>query len=332
MRSLPLLCALLAACPPVEEEPPPDPATATVVSFNTGTTEGMGHDQGPDDGYNEQHALLSDTWYGDGLAWVPAVEAATEFFDTLRPDVVAFQEIFFSDLCADIPADAHGDFVCESWTAGDLTVAQTILGDGWQVACHPGKDDKCAAVHEDFGRFAGCDDAFCLEGLEGFSVDGCGNGARVARGTIELVDGGEITLINVHGSSGLAGDDIACRVQQFDQVFLDFGDGAPGAIGTRNLILGDLNSDPGRWSTDDAVRWRDFVARPDEEPDGRSFLFLTDAAEDAPPTYGGIANIDHVVTDFAGGACWHAGITPGHEAVTDAKYFDHVPAVCALEF
>src|SRR5690606_3449101 len=111
------------------------------------------------------------------------------------------------------------------------------------------------------GAFVGCDADFCLEGLEGYTVTGCGSGARVARGIIERVDGeADITLINYHGSSGFTPDDIGCRVQQTEQVFVAFGDtGAPGANGTHNLVMGDFNTDPERLDEDSAFRWYDFV-------------------------------------------------------------------------
>jgi len=332
VRVVVALFALLVGC--TSGPPEPVPGTALVVTFNTGTTEGMNHDGGPDDGYTEAHATISDTWYGDGLAWVPAVESATAFFADLQPDLVGFQEIFFSDLCVDIPPEATADFVCADWEPGDLTVANRILGDGYQVACHPGHDDKCAAVRTDFGRFAGCDGDFCLEGLDGFTVDGCGNGARVGRGLVELVDGGTLTLVNVHGSSGLAGDDEDCRRRQVDQVFVDLGDGEPGANGERNLVLGDFNTDPGRWTGSDpsAARWLAFAAPPGDDDADRTFEFHTEVGPDAPATYAGLANIDHVLSDFATGGCRHPGTTPGEEPVSDARYFDHQPAVCALEF
>lgn len=51
----------------------------------------------------------------------------------------------------------------------------------------------------------------------------------------------------------------------------------------------------------------------------------------ATPTYAGLFNIDHVVSDVATGSCWTAGISPGHPDVLDAVYFDHKPVVCALD-
>ncbi|MCB9760581.1 MAG: hypothetical protein H6739_12135 [Alphaproteobacteria bacterium] len=231
---------LLLACAPDA------PAPLTVVTFNTGTTEGLPHDDPPDDGYTSDHAAISDAWYGDGLAWLPAVEATRAWFADLQPDVVAFQEVFWTGACADIPVEHHADFACEGWTEDTPTVALQVLGPGYQVACHPGKPDKCLGVRAAFGRFAGCDEDLCLEGLDGFTVAGCGSGARVARGVIERADGGALTVVNLHGSSGFSGDDQACRVAQFEQAFVDLGDGAPGASGAENLVLGDLNTDPGR--------------------------------------------------------------------------------------
>jgi hypothetical protein len=314
----------LLGCPMPEPDPEPEPIVA--VTWNTGTTESMGHDQLPDDGYSSAHAALSDEHYGDGLAWLPAIDAARAFFAEVEPDVVVFQEIFWSDECAAIPQEAWGDFVCEQWSAGDPTVAQAILGEGWQVACHPGKPDKCAAVHGRLGRFSGCDDDFCLEGLEGFTVDGCGSGARVGRGAIVDADGASVlTLVNVHGSSGITGDDKDCRRQQVEQVFVDLGDGEPAANGAINLVMGDLNTDPGRWTGTDqsAARWNDFAG------EGLDFHFITDVGPDVTPSYSDLVNIDHVLSDVLEGACTIAGIE-GEPPVTDAVYFDHKPVTCSI--
>ena len=299
-------------------DPKPDPAVPFLaVTFNTGTTEGLAHDAEPEDGYTPDHAVLSDTWYGDGLAWIPAVDATTAWFADLRPDIVVFQEIFHSEDCAIIPADAQADFVCERWQAGDPVVAREILGPDYEVACHPGKDDKCLAVRSAFGSFQG--------ELTGSGVEGCGNGARVARGVIERADGSTLTLVNFHGSSGLNSADQDCRTQQVNQVFVDIGDGEPGANGALNLVMGDLNTDPGRWGDIDtsAARWNDFVG------DGLDFAFHTDVGPDAEPSYL-LANIDHVMSDGLTGDCWTPGVSEGHSDVIDAVYFDHKPAVCEL--
>ncbi len=312
-----LIATVLIGCGAASEVEDPDVTPITVVSFNSGTTEGMAHDAEPDDGYTGEHALTSDTYYGDGLAWIPAVDATTSWLREIRPDIVAFQEIFDSTECETIPAEANGDFVCERWNPGDPVVAEEVLGPDYEVRCHPGKSDKCLAVRTAFGSFQA--------DLAGFTVDDCGNGARVARGVIDRVDGSTLTVVSYHGSSGLTPEEEYCRARQVDQVFVDLGDGEPGANGDSNIVLGDLNTDPGRWSDIDesAQRWNDFVGG------GHEMQFHTEVGPDAEPTYL-LANIDHVMSDSFEGDCWSAGVTEGHPDVIDAMYFDHKPVVCTL--
>jgi len=321
-----LQLASAAGCGDEDGAPPTPPLALTAVTFNSGTSERMGHDQPPDDGYTSAHAATSDEWYGDGLAWLPAVEATRRLFAEVQPDVVAFQEVFDPEECAGIPVEGHADFACETWTAGDPSVAHLVLGAGYQVGCHPGKTDKCLAVRRAFASLSGCADDTCPDALIGSRVEDCGSGARVARAVLDLAQGGRLTVVSVHGSSGIATDDQACRAHQVDQVFIDVGDGAPAANGERNLILGDFNTDPVRFSGFDpsAARWLEFTG-----PE-RSFSFVTDVGPDAPATYTGV-NIDHVVSDSLSGDCWAAGVTPGHPRVIDAVYFDHTPIVCALQ-
>lgn len=296
-----------------------------VVTFNSGTTMGLGHDDPPDDGYGDAEAELSDMYYGDGLAWNAAIDDTRAFFAEVDADVVVFQEIFHPEACDEIPADAIAGFYCEGWTAGAPTVAQAVMGNGYQVACNPGKPDKCAAVKRSFGSFRGCDDDLCLEGLDGATVAGCGSGSRVGRGVIELASGGAITVVNVHGSSGLRAEDQACRVAQFDQVFLDL-DGAPAASGGINVVMGDLNTDPGRvvGSDDSADRFVEYVG------DGKRFHFVSEVGVDAPRSYQGVLDIDHVVSDGLEGTCTIPGVVGERGPITDMVYFDHKPVVCTI--
>ena len=313
----------------VPDEVPETPWSMLAVTFNTGTTEALSHDAPPDDGYTSTHAATSDAFYGDGLAWVDAVEATTDFFADLAPDLVAFQETFWTGECADIPEAQRADFICEAppddVLGGPPSVANVVLGPTYQVACHPGKPDKCLAVRRAWGSIRDCDDSLCLDGLEGFTVDGCGSGARVGRAVVDLAGGqGELVVVNVHGSSGLTAEDAACRVAQFEQAFVDLGDGAPGARGLANVVLGDLNTDPGRYAGIDAS-----AARWNELTEAGGFTMHTEIGPDAVPTYGGLTNIDHIASDIFEGECVHPGL-PGTGPVLDAVYFDHLPAVCRL--
>lgn len=295
------------------------------VTFNTGTTESLPHDSLPDDGYTQDDATVSDTWYGDGLAWLPAVEATRAWFAAVDADVAAFQEIFHAPACAEIPPEHHAGFYCETWREGEPTVANAILPMGFQVACHLGKPDKCAAVHRRFGTFRGCDGDLCLDGLDGAPVPDCGRGSRVGRGVIDLVDGGSITLVTIHATSGVTAEDQACRLAQVEQIFVDL-DGEPAANGAVNVILGDFNTDPARLAGGDpsAARLWDLVE------EGDRFHFVSAVGRRVTPTYADLFNIDHVISDRLDGTCWAAGITEGRPPVLDAVYFDHVPIVCPL--
>ncbi len=295
------------------------PLDLVVVSFNTGTTEGLAHDAPPDDGYDSELAARSDTYYGDGLAWPPAIDAARRFFAEVRPDVVGLQEIFFSGDCADIPPAQYAGFVCADWSSGDPTVANTILGPDYRVACHVGKPDKCIAVRMAFASIEGCDEDLCLDALAGDSTDGCGSGARVGHAELVTSEGRALEVWHVHGTSGFSDEDVACRTAQFDQIF----DGVDRAAPT--LVLGDLNTDPFRLFDGDesAATFRRRAAATDLE-------FASNEGE-GEPTYAGLFDIDHVLVNFGDGTCWSAGITEGHPAVIEATYFDHRPLVCAVE-
>jgi len=302
--------------------------TFTAVTFNTGTS-GTVDPSAPPGGYGPEQAEYTDQWYGNGLSWVPSIDAARAWLAATDPDVVAFQEIFDPNECAGIPAEAQAGFVCEGWTAGMPIVAQSILGGDYQVMCHRAKTDKCAGVHRRFGRFRGCDADLCLEGMDGGDIEGCGTGTRIGRAVIDRWDGaGPLTLVNVHGSSGIEASDQQCRVRQFERVFVDLGlgDGQPGANGATNLVMGDFNTDPGRMAEADpsAARLNDFAGP------GKAFHFLNEVGPEATPTYAGFFNIDHVLSDVLTGTCWSAGVTDGHPAVTDIVYFDHHPMACTV--
>jgi len=107
-------------------------------------------------------------------------------------------------------------------------------------------------------------------------------------------------------------------------VLVDLGDGEPGVDGERNLVLGDLNTDPGRFADRDpsAVRWAEAVDI------GLRWHTATDPA--APATYLGVASIDHVLSDTFVGDCAHPGVDPGSDPVFPNVYFDHAPVVCRL--
>lgn len=297
-----------------------------VVTFNTGTLTELDHDAPPDDGYSQAQAELADLHYGNGLSYPPVIEDVRRYLATLDADVLVFQELFHSPECASIPEEAREGFVCGDWIEGDATVVQTLLGADYQIACNLGKPDKCAAVHRRIGAFRGCDGDLCLDGLEGMRVPDCGGGSRVGRGIIDRVGGGELTLVLVHGTSGISVADQGCRLAQFRQVFEDFGLGdGPAANGAVSLIMGDFNTDPFRLPGLDASA--QYLA---DRGAAGPFHFVDRWEEGMPHTYARSVDIDHVLANTMSGTCFAAGITPGSEPVTSARYFDHVPLVCDL--
>ena len=324
-----LLCAALpVGCAPPDPDPPTpdDPLALRVMTFNGGTTPGLAHDAAPDDGYTQAMADTADAQYENSLSWNPAEAALTSFLAEHRPDLVVFQEIFWDGWCEDVAIDATLDFVCRDDAADRPLQVQRLLGPDYQTACAPGQPDNCAGVRRAFGAFVDCAEEHCQEGMFGLAPpSGCSNGARVSSARVETVDGRALTLVNVHGTSGFAAEDRACRADQFRQVFEDRGDGEPAANGATNLVLGDLNTDPflvpGEASS---VVWSSFVG------EGLPYHYVSSTAEDGgPPTYNGGLRIDHIASDdIVGAGCFVAGESAGVPPVIDATYWDHRPVVC----
>ncbi|MCA9573177.1 MAG: hypothetical protein KC656_35320, partial [Myxococcales bacterium] len=152
-------------------------------------------------------------------------------------------------------------------------------------------------------------------------VTGCGKGARVAAITVDLVDGTAVRVVNVHGSSGIAVDDQACRVREFTAVFEGL-DGQAPLVSSElpNVVMGDLNVDPARLAEEQSgAAWNALTT---------GWTYLTEVGEDTPATYADAVSIDHVVSDAFSGSCVHPGVTPGTDDVFPTPYFDHHPALC----
>jgi hypothetical protein len=309
--------------------PPPGPLSFRVMTMNIGTTEGLQHDQPPDDGYSQEMAEEADRYYGNGLSWNPAEDALTKFLAKTKPEIVVFQEGFFDEWCVGIPDNGY-DFVCQGYSKDRPLQVERLLGPDYQVACADGQEDNCAGVLSSFATMKGCAPGEpCMGGLEGEGPpDGCSNGARIGRVELELADGRDMTLVNVHGTSGFKLEDMLCRVSQFEQIFEDRGDGQPAANGAVNLVMGDLNTDPflaGSFEPS-ASYWKDWVG---EAGDSKPFHYLSSSDNDGPATYTGDTRIDHIVSDVLSSAgCFVAGSSSGIDPVIDATYWDHKPVVC----
>jgi len=322
-------CAIVTMCFPAwgdsEEADQASDLPFTVMTFNTGTGAALTVDPEKNLGYGAKQARISDTYYGNGLAWKAAVDSVRDFVQEVSPDIVAFQEMFYCGDCADIPEEARTGFICEDWKPGSPTVARLVLGEDYQIATHVGHHDKCLAVHKRFGRIRGCDQDFYLDGLDGFPIEGCGGGARLGRAVIDRNNGQSLTVIAYHGTSGIANRDKDCRIRQIEQLFIDFGDGAPGINGNAHLILGDFNTDPRRMRLFDrsAQRWNDFIGG------DKPFHSLTATANGAPKSYG-LVNIDHIVSDVFAGEVLYPRKTNTNPPTPQLQMFDHKPVVVRI--
>lgn len=315
-----LLIQLLVCLPTLASD------TFKVMTFNVGTASMLvkGH-SGLANEYGSDDALISDKYYGNGLAWKKALLPVAALIVETSPDIIGLQEVFDPEECKNIPIQYHREFICNNWQSGDLTVLQLILGDDYQVACHLNDSQKCIAVKKSFGKIRGCDSNVCLRFLEGQIFKGCGGRTRLGRAVIDRKNGESITVTHIHATSGLSIKDKDCRNKQFRAIFEDWGDGVPGASGPQNIVFGDFNTDP------DRMAWMDKSAKTlSEYLNNGSFRKINSEERQNRATYLGIVNIDHIISDSFQGDCFSPGITAGTDYVLSYSFFDHVPSICKL--
>jgi len=295
------------------------------MTFNTGTTKSESSVKADEGVFSREDWKLTDRYYGNGLAWWPAVKAAQKYIQEAQPDIIGFQEIFHPEKCIDIPLEAHRGFICETWRRGDPTVAEFITGEKYQVACHQGAHHKCIAVKRSFASIRGCHKNPCLDFLEGESLPKCSGASRLGRAILDLQSGISLTLVHVHATSGLSKKDKKYRKKQFRKIFQDFGYAQPAANGKLNLIIGDFNTDPKRmpWFDKSAKKLKKFAKK-------RKFHFLNGRGKDKKPTYKSIVTVDHILSDKLDGHCHSPGVTKNTRPVLKTSHFDHKPLFCRL--
>lgn len=350
-----LACLALVACDDADGRPedatqdsatddaPLVPRRFTVMTFNVGTTSWI-FLEGYPDGYSAELADVQSSFFGNNLAWLPAAGDVAQLIETVKPDIVAFQELFHDPDCdkdcaavADTRPDVFATacdsdaFPCRARLddpATDITVRR-VLGDGYAIACAPGHPDNCVGVRKDFGTLDGCEDGPCIDGLDGMPPpNGCTKGARVATAVVHVHHGPTITVVDVHTT---AGTNIACREAQFRQVFEDRGDGEPAGFGEWNIVLGDMNIDPfnAEMATSDASAryWNEQVG------EGKGFHYLSSSDASGPYTHPfTMTHLDHVISDKLTGSC--EVLAPDGVSETDLPphhwFFDHRPVFCTV--
>ncbi len=316
-----------------------------LISFNTGTTEKADH-SADTDGYNNEYRDIEADWFGNNLAWLPARSYIRAIVDSLRPDVLNFQELFFDPLCESICSELTGQetfttvcdpagdvFACSVWTGveGSELTARAIVGPDYDVACAPGHNDNCIAVRKDFGTLAIADGAVEMAGAWIGGLDGmpppnnCTGGARVATGVMSIKDGPDVALVDVHT---VAGTNVDCRLAQLRQVFEDRGDGKPAAFGEHNIVMGDMNIDPFTFDDASVDYWNTKVG------EGLPFDYISSDNAEGPMTAPLLfSRIDHVISNDLTGSCVVFGISEGlaKDMFPGTLFFDHRPLFCAVD-
>ncbi len=317
------------------QEAPGGPTPFSVMTFNAGTSSQSIHDkdeeEGEGDGYTSVQADYIDEFLGNSLAWKPAEAAVTKWLSEKKPDIVAFQEMMFDPWCEEAPPPPEGmDLVCEGYSPGGPYTVERLLGPDYQVASTLDQEDNWVGIRKEIGRFKGCpEEGPCIGGVFGLGLpDECNGRPRVSSIEVELADGREFVLVNVHATSGMTEQDMECRSLQFDQVFKDRGDGKPAAYGKVNLVMGDMNTDPFLLAGADpsADQWNQYVG------EGKTFHYISSSDASGPATHVTTMHIDHVVSDAIIGSCIVPGESFDIPPVMQTTFFDHRPVLCDVKW
>lgn len=276
---------------------------------------------GPSPELSAEAEAIASTTYADRLAHTEAIAEAADWIAETDPDVVVLQDLFDVRDCELVPADERAGFVCEE--DEPPSVARQVLGDSYTIACHDDNATACIGVHSRFGVPDGCEEeGECLDGAAGDAIEGCPGGARVGRVTIPLVEA-ELTMVNVQASEGMSDPAQACRIAQFEQIWLEM-DEDPAANGDRSVVFGSFETDPARLARRDVSAARLIELHEAAE----DFLFVTRTNNRSPGAYRGTFDLDHMTSNFYHGACLYSGIDDAVPSL--GARFDHPAIRCEL--
>jgi hypothetical protein len=252
---------------------------------------------------------------------------------SVRPDIVALQEVFDDDRCADIKEKDKGK-VCYGYeTREPRHQARRLLGPDYTIVCDNRSHFECIGVHKDAGAIPGCEPGGLCRGTAMIAAPA--PAVCDAHPAIFAVDaeirGLPVRIVNAHPSAS----NRQCRTEQLQGLFQGYQGAPPVADPKRNmLIMGDLNLHPFSDFTDSSIEiWRAYAG------EGKDYYYLSGPAEHDPPfpTNAG-RTIDHVISNFAMGKCLTLGRAPqtprfdGTHGDTDPAGTDHSPIVCELRF
>lgn len=237
---------------------------------------------------------------------------------SLAPDIVVLQEVVGRHQCGVVDDDTPG-FVCHrERTTVEPSQARRLVGEGYDISCTARHGFECVAVKRSFGSLAGCTAEGACDAAETAPVvEGCDPSFSVSGVNVELRSGGRLRVVNAHADEA----DEGCRAAQVRQVFALAGPDP-------TLVAGSLQLDPFA-NDDESVR-----AFLEHVGDNELFGYHSGPAEHEPPyptKADGGGTLDHVLSDFAEGACVTLGAAPRSEPLAPDDGTDHRALWCALE-
>ncbi len=246
-----------------------------------------------------------------------------------KPDIVVLNEVFDADLCAG-KGEANPKWICTGYK-GRLPYQQVrrYLGPDYTIVCDGIAHYDCiGALTKRFTVKQCAAGTVCLGAAttpaHPAACKGIGSITSVSAAHLNLA-GQAITVVNGHPLNAVDYTGDACRHAQYKQIFEQL------AIGTRNLIMGDMNGDPIRFPTvfKSFSYWNTKVGK------GKRFRYHSGPAEASPPpaTWEKFFTLDYVLSDFLQGTCRTLGAqADAHRLDHPIKRMDHLAIVCDLEF
>ena len=277
---------------------------------------------------SNQEKLPQTPWL---LSSVPYETYLSDQIQSLKPDIIGFQEVMNTQACANYTGD-DSDHTCFDYLSKEPAIRR-LTGPDYSIVCDNRAQWECLAVHTSFATIDGLSSGgldltgaetpllpaeSCIYGVN-CKEDLCDQDSTVSAITITLTENPEIKIRLSHAHpnapdihSLYAG--ITCRTRQLQQLFGGY-NGARPLIRPelRNIVIGDFNYDPSlRVGNIDPLQkehdlWDIYVSTPGiGNSDAPRRFSMHNARKHNGQIMKTIANLlayDHVLTDFATGEC-----------------------------
>jgi len=255
----------------------------------------------------------------------------------LDPDIVALQEVFDVAWCGQMPRELDKRKVCYRFDEREVKhQARRLLGPDYTIVCDARSHFECIGVKTSFASVIGCPRGdICRESgsLTHGAPDNCDTKPVVFGIDLEI-DENIVRVVNGHPAA--SGE--KCRAEQIRRLFEGYGNVPPLALHNKpSIIMGDMNMDPFRELQDspDVKIWNKNVGK------NKAFYYHSGPAEnkDEPFKTAAGKTIDHVISNFAKGACLTLGEAEGtarldrvESRIIVPESNDHRALFCNLSF